>query len=82
MGFEPRLVMSNVRLAAKIRHFGEAAMPKESVARLCLLYPAIGLTTVGKSMEKTSVIVVGKCQLGCCMCNGPKFVHVAVFSRN
>jgi hypothetical protein len=26
MGFEPRLVMSNVRLTEKIRRFGEASM--------------------------------------------------------
>jgi hypothetical protein len=40
MGFEPRLVMSNVRLMVKIRHFGEAAMPKESAAHastLCVI---------------------------------------------
>ena len=30
MGFEPRLVMSRVRLAAKIRHSGEVAVSENS----------------------------------------------------
>ena len=117
MGFKPRLVLYNIRLVAKIRHFGEATMPKRNGAhastlhimycitsdswrksgslvkplclrgvgpmpRLCILCPAIGLTTAGKNTEKPSVRVVEKCHLGCCMHNGPKFVHIVVFSRN
>jgi len=33
MGFEPRLVTSKVRLAAKTRHSGEAATSKGSAVR-------------------------------------------------
>lgn len=32
-GFEPRLIIFNVILALKIRHYGEAAMPQGSAAR-------------------------------------------------
>ena len=35
-----------------------------AVPRLCVLYPDICLTTEGKSMDKTSVTVVEKCQVG------------------
>jgi hypothetical protein len=34
--FEPRVVMSNVRIAAKIRHLVEAAMPEGSALKFLL----------------------------------------------
>jgi hypothetical protein len=42
--------------------------------RLYVLYPGIRLTTDGKSMERTSVRVVEKCQLGM-----NQFIDMATF---
>ena len=57
MGFEPSLTLHSWRksgtLVKPLRLRGVWPVP-----RLCVLYPPIGLTTVGKSMEKTSVRVV------------------------
>jgi hypothetical protein len=42
--------MSDTSFAAKIKHFGEAAM--RPVPQLCILYLAIGLTTEETKTEK------------------------------
>jgi hypothetical protein len=38
MGFESKLVLSNIGLVGKIRHFGEAAMPKGSAGHASTLH--------------------------------------------
>lgn len=61
-----RLVMSKVRLVAKISHSRDTAMPgKRAGSALSLrVTPVIRLTTEEKDMDETSVMVVKKCQFG------------------
>jgi hypothetical protein len=70
MGFEPSITLDSWRksgtLVKPLRLRGVWPVP-----RLCVLHPAISLTTAGKSTEKTSVRVVKKCHWLSCLLLSP-----------
>jgi hypothetical protein len=68
--FEPRLVMSKLSLAEKIRNLAEAPLPwgVRAVPLLCVLYPVLSLTTEEKRRGKISVSVVETSQLNTIHC--------------